>query len=1319
MEDYPRDNMEVLKREKKNLLLTNKDPSLSHLFDNAGPNTPNSVTTESLNQSTMEVDGGFPEDSGDQDNYPLFDGHSDSYIPDLSPESSHIILESNKHTSYNNNNKSDHGKQRPQNVLPEHVKAEWVEGRQIAPGIRNSPKPPSHLSIQSRNKIPADQDKPPPGNPNPRWNGSEAVEGNANVTPKLEIDAARKGKAAPQLTSPPADHYNMQLLAFSAQQHQEQLLEEQQRLHGESYRQGSSSDALQQLALKAKLRQEEQNSSVRNQSKGDFFVKPEVQQMVVPPALVAGPSGTLAQVQSRKLPMNVNVSASAGGWAVTDRAVPDLVPSQSTASCKLPNNANSDIAFASQGSPILPLQSTESPRNTPKLNTSRKSTPFAIPITKVKTAAEPELKSPLDHPEHQLDHQQRARFFSGESVSATQGAEQADDEAPLNERDKEAALALRKLLEQSEKTAGTTMESNSKALIMESLVKAHRASPAVCSAIPRLLHEQYMIRNTPPPAYEQPFAPQSAIQQLLRPANPVHQPFVHVNPDTRLSTDGGRELVANNGIKIEPHSPSSSAPALQSYVPAGVTLPGQSMVFPFAPGAAVLYPLPGQHPSVGRQGSPVVSFATGDIPYAVVPTAVNATGNFYVPPNNNVGNPEAAVNRTKAVTPAKVPASRDRKSSSGSSGRRNSDGSLTCGLCGHSFRSTPALNGHMRVHSSSDKKSKEDRHQKTPSTDSSKGSTLQPHQVQPAAQADFIDIRSPPTLLPVGSTHSSLEGMSQLLPQQYASPSINQQVAGRPHNGLLTMASAASYLKTEPTHSDYLYQPTMQTTYVVPQSMVIPPAQMVAANFGPTTSDTMLKGKIPQPALNYQQIYAAQMQAPFPMSMPNAIHHVPPLLAPDVQYVSNQDHANLGHDVQVNQQPYTPDQPVVEKPMAYPIQDESYPINYEQHHIENNSLSQLASIAVAAANRDQLPELAGIDSTFQQQPFHPPAEMHNQSNDQVVGSDLDWSNSSVHSASQDPTIVQQNSMYAETKTSPIRTGHDPFILPVTTAQRRLQSRYGEYESNLVSQSPSLNQEPTVTWHDNILISSYDDHDPIMREAINVANPSKILPNSMMGGTPSCSGMFSSSSVRPFRQRHHSEGSHLVKSSGSSILKQILHSPVPTVKLRPSKTPPTEDLQSSGNIGEQMSANYPPNEAANMPISQTDTGKQSAALPAPTPEVWAEPKPVSRRIRRRRHSADCRLILKSGLQSAYGHTRHDMLRLGHGTSNAMKKPNNALIRSNTRVRHKPPPLVIPSSVNAYTTGHGQAYIYQSHLHHRRRPSGDSNSSYNGVADKIPP
>lgn len=393
----------------------------------------------------------------------------------------------------------------------------------------------------------------------------------------------------------------MQLLAYSAQQQQEQLLEEQQRMQGEGYRQGSSSDALQQLALKAKLRQEEEANNARNPTKGDFYVKPDPHVMVVPPpALVAGPSGSLAQVQSRKLPMNINVSASTGGWAVTDRAVPDLVHVQATVANKLPTNANSDLAFAAQGSPILPLPNTDSPRNTPKLNIASKKTTFSIPVSKNKMPPEPELKSPLDHPEHQLDHQQRARFFSGESVVINQEGEQADDEAPLNERDKEAALALRELLEQSEKTPS---DGSSKS-IMENIVKVHRASPAVCSAIPRLLHEQYVIRNTPPPpAYDQPYHSPQSIQQLLRPGIQSH--FAHMNHEVRLSADGSREAISNNSVKLEPPSPNATAQPIQNYVPAGVTLPGQSMVLPFPPGTMtsqglLLYPLAGQHTAVGR-----------------------------------------------------------------------------------------------------------------------------------------------------------------------------------------------------------------------------------------------------------------------------------------------------------------------------------------------------------------------------------------------------------------------------------------------------------------------------------------------------------------------------------------------------------------------------------------------------------------------------------------------------------------------------------------------------------------------------------------------
>ena len=56
------------------------------------------------------------------------------------------------------------------------------------------------------------------------------------------------------------------------------------------------------------------------------------------------------------------------------------------------------------------------------------------------------------------------------------------------------------------------------------------------------------------------------------------------------------------------------------------------------------------------------------------------------------------------LQPTPSQSGRARKTSSSSSTRRKSDGNLTCGLCGHSFRSTPALNGHMRVHSTPDKK---------------------------------------------------------------------------------------------------------------------------------------------------------------------------------------------------------------------------------------------------------------------------------------------------------------------------------------------------------------------------------------------------------------------------------------------------------------------------------------------------------------------------------------------------------------------------------------------------------------------------------------
>ena len=599
---------------------------------------------------------------------------------------------------------------------------------------------------------------------------------------------------------------------------------------------------------------------------------------------------------------------------------------------------------------------------------------------------------------------------------------------------------------------------------------------------------------------------------------------------------------------------------------------------------------------------------------------------------------------------------------------------------------------------------KEDRHSKSSSgSDSSaKNPPLPTHQVLHSSPSPaFVEIgRSPPGLVP---TAAALD-VPPLLHQQYvAQPAA--QMPGRSHNGLLTMASAASFLKTDASHPDFMYPSnSMQPTYVMPPAMVLQPAQ-VPGVFPPNSSD--LKDRMGQ-QLNYPQLYATPVPPAFgAFNLPNAaaISQVPPPLIQqqEVQYLS-EDHAvqsEMARNAPDSVQPYAPDQLLHEKTYPYAVADDNYHLTYDMHHMsETNSLSQLASIAVAAANRDQFAEVAPFPAEYASAAYTQPG-VASAPADPAAVSGVPWVDSAVDASSQDACLVQQDAMYPKasaSKTSPIRTGNDPFILPVTTATRRLQSRFGEYEAECVTAHISMNQQPSVTWQDTALFSSYDD--PLMRDAVNVASPSKILPNSMMGGTPSCGSWFSSASGRPFRQRHHSEGAHLVKTSNSSILRQILHSPVPSVKLKsageggaretqnPSAAPPTTN-NSSGDCSADHQGATGPSEA-----SQTDTAQVEKAA---VPEKWAEPMPVTRRIRRRRHSADCRVPLKSGALPVH---RQDLHKLASTSGTPMKK-SGSLLRSDARIRRKPPPLVIPSSVNAYINPVPAVHFYMSNLHHRRR------------------
>lgn len=226
------------------------------------------------------------------------------------------------------------------------------------------------------------------------------------------------------------------------------------------------------------------------------------------------------------------------------------------------------------------------------------------------------------------------------------------------------------------------------------------------------------------------------------------------------------------------------------------------------------------------------------------------------------------------------------------------------------------------------------------------------------------------------------------------------------------------------------------------------------------------------------------------------------------------------------------------------------------------------------------------------------------------------------------------------------------------------------------------------------VSSFHD-DPLMQEAINVANPSTILPNSMMGGNP---GSYRSS----IRQRHFSEGSVLKKSFQESEIVCKPEGNCPPTNFVPGHSDVSSDgvnlSIATGNIATSVSP------GTKRKATETETTGQMKKVktemePAHnenkddnTKEIWSVPKHAApNRQRHRRHSADSRLQFKSMSLLPRSSLQANVRSMpGHG--------GNTGVPGDTRgKRGRPPPLIIPPSVNAYSNG--ARFISQ--LHHRRR------------------
>lgn len=208
----------------------------------------------------------------------------------------------------------------------------------------------------------------------------------------------------------------------------------------------------------------------------------------------------------------------------------------------------------------------------------------------------------------------------------------------------------------------------------------------------------------------------------------------------------------------------------------------------------------------------------------------------------------------------------------------------------------------------------------------------------------------------------------------------------------------------------------------------------------------------------------------------------------------------------------------------------------------------------------------------------------------------------------------------------------------------------------------------------------------LNDSMLAVDPSKILPNSMMGGNPG-------SSFKSFRQRHHSEG---------SMLKTIIPTNIPSIEsmidIKPHVAPiKVEARKAKVKMPKKRSVQMPldvqkqPKIAKTMPSSESQntcklisTTTKVTTVPSSQDkkEVWTVPKPIPahNKTRHRRHSADSRLTSRTLLRFPYH-------------AGGMKKGIN-----NQRTKRKPPPLVIPPSVNTF---HNSNILYQSQLHRIRR------------------
>ena len=427
---------------------------------------------------------------------------------------------------------------------------------------------------------------------------------------------------------------------------------------------------------------------------------------------------------------------------------------------------------------------------------------------------------------------------------------------------------------------------------------------------------------------------------------------------------------------------------------------------------------------------------------------------------------------------------------------------------------------------------------------------------------------------------------------------------------------------------------------------------------------------------------------------------------------------NVQHNMMIQQQQQQQQQQL---PPPYRSELSS---NFQQP--SRNTLIQLAEVASCSRSSLEPVDLAinqsGVWSMPQQLPGANVGYQQQQQSCESIEYQPQSSETVEYQQQQQPGEAVKYQEDGTPATLHIRTNIDPYLSVqntlVTQQQRPWQNHPNNIALNDASGDGSNNEisNTSTTPFNNFRSAMIEQDDELMKDAKNNIEPNLILPITMMGGTPTGGSFFTGGTTRAnhkrVRSRHRSEGSWRT-GAGSQQLKQHLNQQQCGVEIErrnvgvankrytvfnssPHISPYLQ--QSSNQPAQQLSnSNNPVVSATNNSVvviaqnnNRTMVQQQEQQVQASITNIkenWAEPKPVAvrRPARQRRHSADCRLTMNKHKYHQYGNmrtTKRNFASIGHHEA---------------RKRSKPPPLVIPQSVNTLSPMNNT--LYQSNLHRK--------------------